>query len=201
MSEALRIGITGGIGSGKSFVCRLLEQRGIPVYDSDSAAKRLMVEHPGIQERLTALLGDDAYCNGALNKNRIASFLFASSENARLINSIVHPVVKEDFRLWASRHADCEAVALECAILFEAGFTDVVDFIVTVDAPLPLRIQRAMVRDGVCEEKIRSRIAAQMSDAMRREKSHFIIENDACTPLDGQLDRLFEAIKKRKSFL
>ena len=98
----MRIGITGGIGSGKSYVCNLLRQRGIPVYNCDEEAKRLMVESAAIRQQLSQLIGEDAYINNVLNKPAVAHFLFANADNAARINRIVHPVVKQDFLRWAA---------------------------------------------------------------------------------------------------
>ncbi len=199
MINPLKIGITGGIGSGKSYVSRLLEERGIPVYDTDSAAKRLMVECTGVRNSLTALLGADAYTpDGTLNKPRIASFLFSSPENASQINAIVHPAVKADFLAWASER--CGVVAMECAILFEAGFSDVVDFVVSVEAPLQVRVRRAMKRDNASEENVLSRIKAQTTDEERRRRSQFVIENDGVQPLSPQIDKLVSLLEGDATF-
>lgn len=192
----MKIGITGGIGSGKSYVCRMLRERGIPVYDCDAEAKRLMATDAEIHRRLTALLGTEAYKDGAPNKTLIASFLFASPENAASINDIVHPVVKDDFLRWAAGRKE-KAVGMECAILFESGFADAVDFTVVVDAPLPVRIRRAMTRDNASEESIRRRISSQMDDGLRKASAGFVIENDGIRPLPEQIDRLIEIIRKQ----
>lgn len=196
MTDLLKIGLTGGIGSGKSYISRLLEGRGIPVYDTDTEAKRLMREHSGIRSALTALLGDETYySDGTLNKQLIASFLFASEQNAARINAIVHPVVKADFLSWAFRHHGW--VAMESAILFESGFSDAVDFIVAVQAPLDVRIGRVSVRDKASEESIRQRIKAQMDDEQRASQSDFVIENDGIRPLGEQIETLFKVLREK----
>lgn len=198
MSEALlKIGITGGIGSGKSYVSRLLKERGIPVYDTDSEAKRLMSESADIRRGLIDLLGADVYCpDGSLDKSVVASFLFASRQNADRINAIVHPVVKSDFLSWVSRHQGI--VAMECAILFESGFSDVVDFVVAVTAPLDLRVSRTMLRDNTSKASVLSRINAQMDDEERVNKSDFVIENDGFQSIPEQLDELLSVLEARK---
>lgn len=172
------IGITGGIGSGKSYVAHLLSQHfGIPVYDTDSQARRLMVESPQVRSELIQLLGSEAYTKqGELQKAVVAHYLFASSEHAARINAIVHPAVKSDFLLWAS--AQDRVVAIESAILLEAGFRDIVDCLVVVTAPMNLRIQRAMLRDGVGEEQVRQRMAQQISEQERLQAADYIINND-----------------------
>lgn len=194
----VKIGITGGIGSGKSYVSRLLtEHYGIPVYNTDSEAKRLMLSDEGIRRRLTALLGKEVYkSDGTLNKPLLANYLFADSCHAGQINAIVHPQVKADFLKWADRQTGCEVVALESAILFESGFDNIVDKVVMVYASVELRIRRVMLRDGTTEEKIRQRIVAQMDDKAKQDRSDFIIFNDGSRPLNLQLDDLQETLEK-----
>lgn len=194
----VKIGITGGIGSGKSYVSRLLtEHYGIPVYNTDSEAKRLMLSNEGIRRRLTALLGKEVYkSDGTLNKPLLANYLFADSCHAGQINAIVHPQVKADFLKWADLQTGCEIVALESAILFESGFDNIVDKVVMVYAPVELRIRRVMLRDSTTEEKIRQRIVAQMDDKAKQDRSDFIIFNDGSRPLNLQLDDLQETLEK-----
>ena len=192
------IAITGGIGSGKSYVSVLLQAAGIPVYNTDNEAKRLMLSDEGIRQDLIALLGEGVYTDGALNKPMLASYLFAGPENAARINAIVHPRVKADFRRWMEEHEGQEIVGLECAILFEAGFADTVDAVVTVYAPESLRVERAMKRDGATEAQIRARIAAQMDDEEKCRLSDYIIYNDGSISLENQLSALVAQLKKGK---
>lgn len=190
----VRFGVTGGIGSGKSYVLRLLTERGIPVYDSDSEAKRLMLVDAGIREGLTGLLGNDVYLpDGELNKPLISAYLFASVQNAERINAIVHPRVKASFNRWASEQK-APIVALESAILFESGFEDVVDFVVTVCAPIEVRMHRVQERDGATEAQVRKRMAAQMDDEEKCKRSDFVILNDGNKPLDIQIDDLLQIL-------
>lgn len=192
------IAITGGIGSGKSYVSVLLQAAGIPVYNTDNEAKRLMLSDEGIRQDLIALLGEGVYTDGALNKPMLASFLFAGPENAARINAIVHPRVKADFRRWMEEQEGQEIVGLECAILFEAGFADTVDAVVTVYAPESLRVERAMKRDGATEAQIRARIAAQMDEEEKCRLSDYIIYNDGSISLENQLSALVAQLKKGK---
>lgn len=192
------IAITGGIGSGKSYVSALLQAAGIPVYNTDNEAKRLMLSDEGIRQDLIALLGEGVYTDGALNKPMLASYLFAGPENAARINAIVHPRVKADFRRWMEEQEGQEIVGLECAILFEAGFEDAVDAVVTVYAPEALRVERAMKRDGATEAQIRARIAAQMDDEEKCRLSDYIIYNDGSISLENQLSALVAQLKKGK---
>lgn len=131
-----KIGITGGIGSGKSVVSRILRNLGIPVYDSDQEAKRLIHSHPDIRKELTALVGDALYAtDGILRKDLLASYLFASPEHAESVNSIVHPRVRSDFREWLAAHATAPYIAIESAILYESHLDQDVDQVWLVDAP------------------------------------------------------------------
>lgn len=189
----IKIGITGGIGSGKSYICQRLEDRGIPVYYCDDEAKRLMTADNGIIQGLTLLIGKDAYANGQLNKARIASFLFSDPRNAERVNAIVHPVVKQDFTEWTKRqHADI--VAQECAILFESHFDDTVDYTVAVYAPQHIRLQRAMKRDTATAEQILARMQQQMNEEDKRDKANFCIINDGQADIDKEVDTLLHQI-------
>ena len=174
----MKIGVTGGIGSGKSYVCRLLAQRWqLPVYDCDSAAKMLMVSSPHIRQQLQELVGDDVYdAGGQLNKGVMSRYLFADTAHVKAVNTIVHPAVKDDFEQWASQQTG--DVVMESAILVEAGFAKAVDCLVVVEAPLALRIQRAMARDGATEEQVRARVRHQMTAEQLRAYADIVIVND-----------------------
>lgn len=184
---AIKIGITGGIGSGKSVVSRLLEVMGIPVYISDVETKRLMVSDDRIRSGLIALLGDEVYIGGALNKPLLAAYLFGTPEHARQVNRIVHPCVKKDFRRWVAQRADCTMVGIESAILIEAGFACEVDVVVMVYAPEEVRVRRAMERDSSPRELIEKRVRSQMDDEEKRRRADFVIVNDGETPLIPQV--------------
>ena len=194
----ISIAITGGIGSGKSYVSALLQKQGIPIYNADDEAKRLMLGDEGIREGLIDLLGDEVYTDGNLNKPLLASYLFADAENAARINSIVHPRVKADFRSWLKAHQESEIAALECAILYESGFEDTLDFVVMVYAPEELRVERAMRRDNATEQQIRARIAAQMNDEEKCRRADYVVFNDGSIPLERQLADLIAQLKTRK---
>lgn len=190
----IKIGITGGIGSGKSVVSRLLGVMGIPVYDSDSETKRLMASDGVIRKELQALVGEEVYAGGVLNKPLLASYLFANSENACRVNGIIHPRVKEDFRQWVQRHSACPIVGIESAILVEAGFANEVDSIVMVYAPEEVRIARAVRRDASSRELIEKRIRSQMNDEEKRRYADFVIANDDATPLIPQVLELIASL-------
>ena len=194
----ISIAITGGIGSGKTFVSNLLKERGILIYNSDDEAKRLMVSDEGIRRDLMALLGEDVYQGDALNKSLLASYLFADAGNAARINAIVHPRVRADFSRWLSEHQNVEVAGLECAILYEAGFENTVDKVVMVYAPESLRIERAMKRDNATESQIRARIAAQMDDEEKSRRSDYVIYTDGRFSVEEQLSDLIKHLKTTK---
>lgn len=194
---AIKIGITGGIGSGKSVVSRLLSLMDIPVYLSDDEAKRLTATDETIRKELTALLGDELYQGDVLNKSLLAGYLFASPENAARVNAIIHPVVKQDFRRWCKENASSFILAMESAILIEAGFAPEVDAVVMVYAPKEVRIRRAMKRDGASRKQIEQRIQNQMDDEAKRAKADYTIINDDKTPLIPQVFRLLFSVSQK----
>lgn len=194
----IKIAVTGGIGSGKSYISHLLENMHIPVYNADNEAKRLTTSDAGIRGELIALLGEDVYKDGLLNKPLLASYLFSDPAHVLQINSIIHPRVRKDFTVWVERQENCEIVGMESAILYEAGFQDTVDAVIMVYAPVELRIQRAMYRDGASEEQVRARIAAQMDDEEKRRRADFTVVNDGVQLLIPQLNRIVEQLKTEK---
>ncbi len=184
----MRVGITGGIGSGKSYVCKRLAAMGIDIYDCDSAAKRIIRTSPVIREALTRLIGPDTYnINGQLNKAAVASFLLASESNAHAIDAIVHPAVAADFR-------QSNKEWIECAILYESGFDRLVDKIVLVSAPDEVRIQRVMQRDGISHDKVLEWMGRQWPQEEVRKRADYEIINDGTHNLDTQLEELLDKI-------
>ena len=174
----IRLGITGGIGSGKSYVAQMLQARwDVSVYDCDSEAKRLTAESDDIRTALTQLVGDHLWQQGQMQKPVLAAYLFASPEHAAQVNAIIHPAVRRDFLRWADAHSRSPVVAIESAILCESGFHTLVDSILLVDAPLEVRLQRAMLRDGASRQQVMARMARQDS-AQARQLARFTVIND-----------------------
>lgn len=187
----IKVGITGGIGSGKSTVCRLFAARGVAVYDSDAAAKRLMAGP--LREAVEARFGQESYRDGVLDRRYLADIVFCDREALQALDAIVHPAVMRDFEAWASEQQG-DYVVLESAILFEAGLEKSVDLTVAVLAPEKLRIERTCRRDGTDAESVRRRIAAQMSDDELHARADYMIVNileEELAPVVEQLDRLF----------
>ena len=198
---AIKIGITGGIGSGKSVVSRLLEIMGIPVYISDVEAKRITLTNEIVRRDLCTLVGQEIYQKGELNRSLLADYMFGHPERIKEVNEIIHPKVKEDFQQWSACLGAGKIVGMESAILVEAGFRDEVDFLVMVYAPLETRIERAIKRDCSSKELIMKRIESQMSDESKREQADFVILNDGETPLIPQVLKLISLLSKNNHYL
>lgn len=188
--RVIRLGITGGIGSGKSFVSRALEERfGVPVYNCDQRARHITVSDEGVIRELSTLIPNAYDADGKLNKRAVSDFLFSSDEHARMVNGIIHPAVRRDMHEWISSHGEEKIVAVESAILFESGFAQDFDHVLFVDAPLDVRVKRVMKRDGVAEAEVERRIARQQSDEdLRRADS--VIVNDGHADVPSQLSSL-----------
>ena len=184
-----KIGITGGIGSGKSTVCSLFAERGIAVYDSDSRAKQLMTESEELRGQLIEAFGEECYADGALNRAYLAKQVFGNAEALSRLNAIVHPVVRADFRTWAEQQQGAYVI-LESAILFEAGFDSEVDTTLAVMAPLEERIRRTMARDGVDRESVLERIAHQMSDDELHSKAKRTLVNLIADYTESDVEQL-----------
>ena len=187
----MKIGITGGIGSGKSFVCQRLKAQGIEVFDCDNAAKTIMRNSPDIRKKLCELIGPDTYNeDGSLNKSAVSHFLLSSSSNAKAIDNIVHPAVFEAFQ-------ESGLNFMESAILFESGAYKLVDKVVAVVAPLEVRIQRVMQRDNISREKALDWMNRQMNQDEVARKADFVVINDGETDLENQIIKIIEQCNKQ----
>ena len=187
----MKIAITGGIGSGKSFVCERLRKFGIVVYDCDEAAKRLMRTSVDIQKRLSDLIGTQVFADGKLQKAVLATFLLQSKHNAQAINDIVHPAVATDFERSGYDY-------MECAILFDSGFIDrvYIDKVVCVTAPLAERVQRIVQRDHITPAKAQEWIDRPVPQDAGSERRHYEIVNDGKCDVDAQIQEIIEEISE-----
>ncbi len=185
----IKVGITGGIGSGKSTVCALLAARGAAVYDSDVAARRLMEEDGFLREGLVARFGAAVYRDGQLDRSYLAGVVFGNALALADLNALVHPAVRRDFEEWAARQTG-DYVVLESAIIFESGFDAVVDRTVAVLAPAEVRVERACRRDGSCPEAVRARMAAQTDDDTLCRRADFTLVNIVEEELEPAVDEL-----------
>lgn len=184
-----KVGITGGIGSGKSTVCDMLSGYGVAVYVADDRAKELMTESEQLRSALVAAFGEATYDGGKLNRAYLAESVFSNTEALARLNAIVHPAVMADFERWAEEQ-EGEYVVLESAILFEAGLDDRVDTTVAVMAPKDIRLQRAMQRDGATREQIERRMDNQLSDDRRCTLSKYAIVNILLEDLQDDVEQL-----------
>ena len=189
----MKVGVTGGIGSGKSTVCRLFAQKGIAVYDSDAAAKRLMQEDGALRRQLAGRFGEGTFRDGQLDRAYLAGIVFADPQALADLNALVHPVVMRDFDAWAARQ-EGSYVILESAILCEAGLEGSVDKTGAVLAPRELRIERTCRRDGCGADQVVRRIAAQLDDDALSARADYVVVNifeEDLEPAVVKLDRIF----------
>jgi dephospho-CoA kinase len=174
---SLKIGLTGGIGSGKSTVAKVFETIGIPVYYADDAAKRLMSEDAQLREQIIALFGPEAYINNLPDRKYIAKLVFNNKEKLQQLNAVVHPATIRDGEEWMKRQTTPYAIK-EAALIFESGTQSQLDYVIGVSAPAALRIHRAMKRDHVSREEILSRMNKQIQEIIKMRLCDFIIYND-----------------------
>ena len=184
-----RIGITGGIGAGKSLVAEIIKAMGYPVYNSDERAKELTDSNPKIKEGLIHLFGEEIYQNGTLNKFALAQAIFSDESLREKVNALIHPIVREDFNLWALAQNN-SLVFNESAILFETGSFKNFDAIILVYAPKELRIKRIMKRDNCSENEVLKRMNSQFSDEEKYQLTEFRVLNDEQTPLLVQVEKI-----------
>ena len=176
------IGITGGIGSGKSTIAEQLREMGYAVYDTDSEAKRLIVEDAGVREEIEQLFGKEVYKDGVYQTALVAQRVFADRSLLAQLNAIVHPAVKADILRWAENINHPTLCFVECAILYQAGFDTLCNKVVVVTAPEEVRLQRAVVRDHSTIEKVRARMRAQEVEK-DIERADLIVNNDGKTEI------------------
>ena len=184
-----RIGITGGIGAGKSLVAEIIKAMGYPVYNSDERAKELTESNPKIKEGLIHLFGEEIYQNDTLNKFALAQAIFSDESLREKVNALIHPIVREDFNLWALAQNN-SLVFNESAILFETGSFKNFDAIILVYAPKELRIKRIMKRDNCSENEVLKRMNSQFSDEEKYQLTEFRVLNDGQTPLLVQVEKI-----------
>lgn len=200
-SKPFSVAVTGGIGSGKSYFCRMLAEKGFPVFSCDEEAHRIMKDNTDVRSALIRLIGEDLYnSSGELYKPMLRAWLCCGADHAARINAIVWPAVAEAFRKWTARQTSA-FVFMECALLFESGFDRLVACIVVVNAPVEVRLSRVMQRDGVTLETARKWMSLQMSESEKIARADFVVLNDGVTPLrpDTLLKQLAIAASKEKA--
>ncbi|HEY5589701.1 MAG TPA: dephospho-CoA kinase [Paludibacter sp.] len=196
MQKALIIGITGGIGSGKSTLSNKLRAEGFFVYDSDVEARRLQNENPIIRKQLVKLFGDEIFTPQGLNRSALAKIVFGKHELLAQLNAIVHPVVREDLIKWIKSHNNEKLLFVESAILFESGFNVIVDKVILMTASEAVRLARVVKRDIISPEQVHARMAHQLPDESKISRVDFVIHSDDNQPLDPKMKNvIFELLK------
>ena len=182
------IGLTGGIGSGKTTVSKVFAALGVPIFYADEAGRTVLDDDKEVRKAVTKLLGRSAYGeDGRANRKEIASMVFRHPESLEALSAIVHPAVGRAWERFKSRNADADYVVKEVAILFESGSDKDMDAVIAVTAPEALRIERVMARDGSTAEEVQDRMNRQLSEAERVERSNHIILNDGSQPILPQV--------------
>jgi dephospho-CoA kinase len=187
------IGLTGGIGSGKTTIANYIKSLGIPVYIADDEAKKLLNDDT-IQKEIKNAFGETIFENNLLSKERLSQIVFNDTDKLKKLNSIIHPAVKAHFKEWLEDHKKVPMIVKEAAILFESGSDQDCDAVITVVAPINTRIERVKQRDKIAEQEVLKRIKNQWSDEMRLEKSDYSIENNDLTKAFQQVDEILKKI-------
>jgi dephospho-CoA kinase len=196
-SSCLTIGITGGIGSGKTHVCRIIQQLGYPVFFSDQEAKSIMQNDFKVIEQIKQLFGSSAYSNGELNREHLANCAFNNPSLLAQLNNAVHPVVRKNFSIFAEKHCDKQLIFNEAAILFETGAYKNFDLNILITAPKKLRIERIMSRDNSSEEQVLSRMKNQWEDEQKIPLADYVISNDEQTDLETDIKKILQDIEQK----
>ena len=194
MSKPLIIGITGGIGGGKSTLSEKLRTEGYLVYDSDLEARRLQNENPNIRKQLVELFGEVVYTKQGLNRPILAQMVFGNMELLLKLNYIVHPVVEADFKNWIEKNPTHKFLFIESAILFESEFNQLVDKGIVRTASEEVRIYRVMKRDGITPEQVYARMSSQISEDIKMSKADFIIHSDDNMSLVDKMRKILQEL-------
>lgn len=189
-----KIGLTGGIGSGKTSIAQILAAMSYPVYYSDQRAKFLSDENPAIRNGLFDLFGDEAYIDGTLNRVFVSERIFSKPDLRLKVNEIIHPIVRKDFDDWAAEQTS-SLIFNEAAILFETGAYQQFDAVLLVCAPEAVRIQRVMLRDHCSKASVEERIQSQWTDAQKRSLTKYCVENDGRQPILIQLEKILKELE------
>lgn len=193
-----KVGITGGIGSGKSYVCEVFRNLDIPVFNADNIAREITESDPQIRILYKNLFGNDIYKNGGLNRSKVAEKVFNDAQLLKKVNKAIHPLVLEKFDSWVKEKEGYPYVIKEAAIIFESGSEKELNFVITISAPEELRIERVMKRDRVERSTVEARIMKQWTEEDRIKQSDFVIVNDEKRLLLPQVLEIHEKLIKQK---
>ncbi|PCJ82117.1 MAG: dephospho-CoA kinase [Flavobacteriales bacterium] len=192
----LKVGITGGIGSGKSLVCKLFLQLGIPVFNADIEAAKIMMDDENVQQEILGEFGQEIQANGIIDRKKLAEIVFNDDEKLNQLNAIIHPAVREKFELWASgKHVSY--VIKEAAILIESGSHKDADAVILITAPEELRIKRVLQREDISVDQIHARMKNQWPDEKKRVYADFVINNNETELLIPQVLKIHDELLKR----
>jgi dephospho-CoA kinase len=191
------IGLTGGIGSGKTTVANYIKSQGIPVYIADEKAKKIL-ETKAVVDLVKAAFGKDIISNDKIDRQKLAKLVFNHPEKLQKLNDIVHPLVKQNFNNWVKKHTNHPFVIKEAAILFESGSYKYCDSIITVTAPLEIRLQRVIDRDKTDKESVLARMKNQWSEEEKIAKSDYIIHNISMEDTKNQVDKILKLLKNKQ---
>ena len=186
----IKIGITGGIGSGKSIVSEIFHLYGVPLYNADQEAKKLNDTSPFIRAQLTLQFGEDLYVGGRLDRKKLSSIIFHDDQKLSIVNSIIHPQLALHFTEWCRKREHYPVVILDAALLIEAGFNQFVNEVIIVQAPKELRISRVMQRDGVSRSEVEARMNSQLPEEVKLRYANHVITNDNIHSLIRQVSEL-----------
>ena len=197
----LKVGITGLMGSGKTFISSQFSKLGIPIYSSDERAKWVNNNIPQLKKEIVKEFGD-VYVNGELDKFKIRKIVFGdgSGEKLKILESICHPYVIDDFNRFCYEHKDSPFILAESAILFESGFYKNMDKIIFVDAPYSIRLERTLKRDNITPEEYDSRMRGQMSPIDKKRLSDFIIDNSVMESRTGEVEKIFDILVNTRTY-
>lgn len=187
------IGVTGGIGSGKTTLVRYFESIGIPLFIADDEAKKV-TQLPEVLDQIKSVFGDIVFDNKQLSRQKLAAIVFTDAEKLDQLNRIIHPAVRSQFQLWLDQYQSAPFVIYEAAILFESGSYTICDYTITITAPLEDRISRVMLRDNSTREQVLQRISAQWTDEERIAKSDFVVENADTETAKQQIDHILKSL-------
>jgi dephospho-CoA kinase len=192
----LKVGLTGGIGTGKSVIANIFRLLNVPVFNSDIEAARLMHSSDAIKRKLIELFGDDVYDDFGLNRTYLREKIFTDDQARIKVNEMIHPEVRKVFKKFCEQHKKQLYVLQEAAILFESGGADLLDYVMVVTAPESIRIKRVMERDGISEETLRTIMSKQMPENEKMAKADFIIYNNEKQLLMNQVYMIHEKLQK-----
>lgn len=190
MNRPLIVGITGGIGGGKSTLAEKLRIAGYNVFDSDMEARKLQNEDPDIRREMILLFGEDVYNEDGLDRKKVAGIVFQNKALLQKLNEIVHPVLRKEFARWIENNQSNKLLFVESAILFERGMYMLVDKIILMTAKEEIRIKRVMKRDNITVEQVKARMSNQLPEEEKIAKADYVIYSDDCMPLDDKMKRI-----------